>query len=256
MTILVTGGSGWTAAPMIDRFDAAGYSGLVFDIAPPEQPLPGDWRWVKGDVRDIDLLSEICSECHAVVHLAVAVGVDSYQSAEEPFDVNVRGTYNVLEAARRAAIARIVLLSSAPVHLADAGPDADHWRSSAGSDHVYDLTKRLQEEIAEDFSSTFGLHILTLRAGHIVDGKIHQDSRGRALQEVEYCRGGWLCRHDLAEACVRGLESNASGLLTLVGSRSGRDRYQSDNAERTLSFRIEQDFAMYERSTGQGGRSA
>ena len=247
MKILVTGGSGWTAAPIVDRLGAAGCSGVIFDIGPPQRLPEENWRWVQGDVRDINFLLKVASECQAVIHLAVTVG--TYKSAEMPFEVNVRGTYNVLEAARQAAVSRVVLLSSAPVHIPEA--NANRWYSDAGGDHVYDLTKRLQEEIAKDFSSTFGLQVLVLRAGHIVDGKSHRDSRGRPLEEVEYCRGGWLCRHDLAEACLRALESPATGVLALIGSRSGRERFDSANAEKILGFGLEQDFVMYEPKRGQ-----
>ena len=37
---------------------------------------------------------------------------------------------------------------------------------------LYDLTKRLQEEMASDFSETYGLPVTILRAGHIVDGRL------------------------------------------------------------------------------------
>src|SRR5690242_1456625 len=77
-------------------------------------------------------------------------------------------------AARLHAGRRVVLMSSASVHLPHDRPrkvraTAD-WTSASGEDHLYDLTKRIQEEIARDFCWTFGMDAVVLRAGHIVDG--------------------------------------------------------------------------------------
>src|SRR5918998_315746 len=80
-----------------------------------------------------------------------------------------------------------------------------------GADHVYGLTKRLQEEIAKDFCVTFGMNTIALRAGHIVDGRAGVDPHGRPLAEVDYARGGRVCRHDLARTCVQALPYPRSG---------------------------------------------
>ena len=63
------------------------------------------------------------------------------------------------------------------------------WRSSEEDSPLYDLTKRLQEEIARDYCETHGMTTIVLRAGHIVDGRSEKDLKGRSLSTLTYCRG-------------------------------------------------------------------
>jgi uronate dehydrogenase len=174
------------------------------------------------------------------VHLAIADQKADYQSSDVPFSVNVKGTYNVFEAARLHGLSKIVVMSSAPVHLpfgTDKQTDAhSDWKSSSGDDHLYDLTKRLQETIAMDFCDTFAMNAVVLRAGHIVDGRKQVDPRGRPLSEVDYCRGGWVCRYDLADTCLKALELRRPGYSTYsaIGSEQARKPFDIDRTEREL----------------------
>ena len=209
-------------------------------------------RWLKGDVAEVAAVDRATRGIDAVVHLAVAVGEEDYGQPELPLSTNVLGTYNVFEAARRRQVLRIVLVSSAAVHLApitsrllDARSD---WRSDSGPGHLYDLTKRLQEEIARDFCETFAMSAVVLRAGHIVDGRAKVDARGRPLETLDYTRGGWVCRHDLARACLAALRFESTGYhaFHVIGSRAARDRFDIDRTERELGFRCQVEFAEFE----------
>jgi nucleoside-diphosphate-sugar epimerase len=86
---------------------------------------------------------------------------------QTPFSMNVQGTYNVFDAARREDASKVVVLGSAPVHLMPLDGSKVDARSAlhatAGSDHLYDLTKRLQEEIARDFCETYSMNISPVR---------------------------------------------------------------------------------------------
>jgi nucleoside-diphosphate-sugar epimerase len=155
----------------------------------------------------------------------------------------VLGTYNVFEAARRQEVSKVVLMGSAPVHLAplESGRVDARTRlpTSAGGDHLYDLTKRLQEEIARDFCETYEMEMVVLRAGHVVDGIEGVDAKGTPLGELDYCRGGWVCRHDLAEACLKALSFEAKGYhaFHIIGSRESREYFDIERMEEKLGFR-------------------
>jgi nucleoside-diphosphate-sugar epimerase len=81
----------------------------------------------------------------------------------------VQGAYNVLDAARREDASKVVVVGSAPVHLMPLDGSKVDARSAlhttAGSDRLYDLTKRLQEEIARAFCETYSMNAVVLRAG-------------------------------------------------------------------------------------------
>jgi nucleoside-diphosphate-sugar epimerase len=146
--IVVTGAAGWTAEAILTALARHGHRVAGLDL-PTSRPAPQASEWIAGSVADLATVQHAARSADALVHLAVATGKDDYQQPAVPFAVNVLGTCNVLEAGRREQVPKIVLISSAAVHLPPVPGrplTASQWRSSPGSDHLYDLTKRLQEE--------------------------------------------------------------------------------------------------------------
>ena len=113
MKILLTGGCGFIGSNFV-RFalgargdlsivnlDALTYSGNPENLA----DLGDDnrYRFVKGDIRDLDLMAELIGECDAVVHMAAESHVDRSIIDARPFiQTNVLGTQTLLDALRRA----------------------------------------------------------------------------------------------------------------------------------------------------------
>jgi uronate dehydrogenase len=246
-TVLVTGAGGRVAARIVDRFRSQGWNVVGFD-RPDVRPHPHATTWVPGDLAVRAQVESAISGADAVVHAAVVVDEHAYDSSELPFRINVTSTYDLLESARRCEVERMILLSEAAVHLPPVALDrSGRWRSAADSDHLYDLTKRLQEEIARDFAETFGIAVVALRLGHVVDGVSGRDMTGTSLAEVDYCRGGWVCCHDVARAAVAALDAAVPGFaaLPVVGSRSGRERFNVTATEDALGFALEEGFDAY-----------
>lgn len=131
MRVLVTGGAGFIGSHVMDRLLARGDTVVVLDemndyydpaikernIAPAlESPA---MTFVRGDIRDADLLEDVFSEheLDVVVHLAARAGVRP--SLDQPAlyeDVNCRGTLNILECVRKHDIRRFVFASSSSVY--------------------------------------------------------------------------------------------------------------------------------------------
>jgi CDP-paratose 2-epimerase len=110
--VLITGGSGFVGANLAHRLAASGEHVLIYDnLSRPNVVANLEWLQQRhghrietaiADVRDFDALRDTIRQASAVVHLAAQVAVTS--SLEDPltdFEVNARGTLNVLEAARR-----------------------------------------------------------------------------------------------------------------------------------------------------------
>jgi nucleoside-diphosphate-sugar epimerase len=245
MKILITGALGWTAEAISEKLANHGHYLLGLDIVPPRSNLHFAELY-QGSVTDEVLLKHLMHQVEAVLHLAVAIGTEDYLSSAIPFETNVRGTYLIFESARQAGVAKIVLLSSAPIHMTfspETIVDArTPLRSSADGDHLYDLTKHLQEQIAQDYAQTFGMQVMTLRAGHIVNGRTHLTSKGQPLAEVDYCRGGWVCRYDLATAVQQTITLNWTGYEALHVISDSRAS-QCFGLERTRE-RLDMDFAV------------
>jgi CDP-paratose 2-epimerase len=110
--ILITGGAGFIGSNLADRFARAGHDVLVYDaLARPG--VDRNLAWLKsrhparvtaviGDIRDEAGAADAANEAEAVFHLAAQVAVTtSLVDPRQDFDINVRGTLNLLEALRR-----------------------------------------------------------------------------------------------------------------------------------------------------------
>jgi len=228
MNILVTGGLGKTAWPIVALLREAGHGVAIFDLA------------AGGDVRDDEAIDKAVRGMDAVIHLAVNIATPRDDALS--FQTNVYGAYNVLRAARSQHVRKLLLASSAPVHLppgASCGP---------GEDFAYDLTKRLQEAVALHFALTFSTHIMVLRLGHIVDGRARTDLHGVPLSELSYCRGGWVCQYDVARAFLRAVEADFTGyhLVDVIGSYQAAARFDLSAARERIGFECGEKFLEYD----------
>ena len=242
MKILVTGGLGWTAKAVVEELLTNGHEVTVFDLPKASiQSFSGPINVVCGDISNCNDVKEVTKDIDVVIHLAVAIGSGDYNNSSKPFSVNVQGTYNILEEARQSGVKQIVVLGSAPVHIAYNFKNkfsAKDRASSNGEDHLYDLTKRLQEEIAQDFSQTYNIPTLVLRVGHIVDSKKNIDPENRPLSDLEYCRGFWVCRYDVAAACLHGVKKRLTGFncYHVIGGMEADKYFDVSKTEKEFGF--------------------
>jgi len=224
MNILITGGRGKTARPIAEAL-RPGHNLTLFDI--------GD------DICDYEAISNAARGMDAVIHLAVNTADPG--DAALSFRTNVYGTYNVLRAAQENHVRKVLLASSAPVHL----PPGNSC--SPDGDFTYDLTKHLQEAMSQHFAQTYAMNILALRLGHIVDGKAKTDLHGVPLTSVAYCRGGWVCRYDVARAFRSAIEADFTGfhLIDIIGSHQAAARFDLSAAKELIGFECAEQFLGY-----------
>lgn len=104
MRIAITGAAGFVGSHLTRRLESEGH-GLVL-IA--RTPAKDDARRVVCDVSDMGLLTRLFQGCDAVAHCA---GINRETGAQTYECVHVRGTRNVVEAAKRAGVEKIVLMS-------------------------------------------------------------------------------------------------------------------------------------------------
>src|ERR1700722_19808735 len=132
MNFLVTGGAGFISSPACEPLLRAGHSRWAFDDLNPFydpqfkqrnlreiQSLARPFEFVHGDITDAAALDEIFSSVKfdQVIHPAARAGWRP--SLEQPAlyqRVNVEGTVNVLEAARKSGVKKITIASSSSVY--------------------------------------------------------------------------------------------------------------------------------------------
>ena len=250
MRILLTGANGWTAKAIVEELIAAGHTVIGLDLPDVKgHTSPKNFeKLYSGSVSDYDFMLTAMQNIDVVVHLAVAVN-GGYDTPQIPFDVNVRGTANVFQAARQQGVKRVILMSSAPFHVEHSGKihAVDDRLQGTGGDFMYDMTKCLQEDIASYYANTFNLSVITLRAGHIVDGKANLDPKGRSLDNIQYGRGSWICRYDLARAVDHALSYDMTGYdaFHIIGADAARTRFDMQRTEEIFEFFPETRFEAY-----------
>jgi CDP-paratose 2-epimerase len=110
--ILITGGAGFIGSNLADRFARAGHHVLIYDalVRPGvernltwlEKRHPDKISVVTGDIRDETAAADAARDAQCVFHMAAQVAVTtSLAEPRDDFEVNVRGTLNLLEALRR-----------------------------------------------------------------------------------------------------------------------------------------------------------
>ena len=104
MRIAITGATGFVGSHLTRRLESEGH-GLVL-IA--RNPLKEDARMVASDLSRVERLTRLFQGCNAVAHCA---GINRETGKQTYERVHVRGTRNVVEAAKRAGVQKIVLMS-------------------------------------------------------------------------------------------------------------------------------------------------
>ena len=167
---LVTGGSGFLGRCLVERLLNKGYEVRVLDVSRHEGLDPRA-RFVAGDVRDPHAVERAVEGVGTVFHTAVLmcfVRVASRATRQLVFDVNVRGTQNVLDACRKHNVGKLVYTSSNNVALHRPIRDGDERVPyTAQPIDLYTETKVLAEQLVLAAGRRSELRACALRPGGI-----------------------------------------------------------------------------------------
>lgn len=174
-TWLVTGAAGFIGSNLaelllslgqrvvgVDNF-STGHRRNVEDVVERVSPREGAFRFVEGDIRDLELCRSVCAGVDVVLHQAALGSVP--RSIDNPIatnETNVTGFLNMLVAARDAGIRRFVYAASSSTY-------GDHQGLPKVEDRIgrplspYAVTKYVNELYAGVFQRTYGLETIGLR---------------------------------------------------------------------------------------------
>ncbi|MDH6196852.1 uronate dehydrogenase [Mycobacterium frederiksbergense] len=161
-TVLYTGGTG-RMGQVIRKGLAGRYDKVVlYTRGGPDEPLYPNETVVHGDLCDLERLSAAADGTDVIVHLG---GI----ADEAPFDEiehsNIRGTYNLYEAARNAEVRRVVYASSN--HVVGFHPSSIKLDETAAlrPDTYYGVSKAFGESLARLYYDKWGIESVCLRIG-------------------------------------------------------------------------------------------
>lgn len=198
---LVTGADGFIGSHLVEALVRNGHEvrALVcynsfnswgwLDFIPDE--VARETEIITGDIRDPHGVEAVVANCDLVFHLAALIAIPfSYYSPDTYIDTNVKGTLNVMQAARRHDVEHVIHTSTSEVYGSAQYVPIDEAHPLSGQS-PYSASKIGADQVAYSFHTSFGLPVTTIRpfntygprqsARAIVPTVITQLSKGREL---------------------------------------------------------------------------
>ena len=183
-----------------------------------------------------------------VLHFAMAPlgsrsGRPQIYLAQAQFDVNVKGTYNVVETAAQCGVKRLIYTSSMTVSMHSERME-ETGRPMTEEDpvtptHPYRLTKYLAEQICRCHADRFPLGVICFRLGNFVP------KPGRPMTEMKFYPG-WIHRQDVGRAYRLAVQAKHTGfeVFHILADVPGL-KWDVSKARRLLGFIAEHRFEEY-----------
>lgn len=186
--VVVTGGAGFIGSNLCEALLKKGCAVRCLDDLSTgrEENLAGlselgEFRFLRGDIRDLETCRDVCTGADYVLHQAAWGSVP--RSIQLPLlyeEINIRGTLNMLEAAKETGVKRFVYASSSSVY-----GDSQTLPKREGNEGAvlspYALTKRADEEYAKLYGKLYGLETVGLRYFNVFGRRQDPDSAYAAV---------------------------------------------------------------------------
>ncbi len=213
--ILITGAAG-NLGKVLRTSLAGKYDTLrLSDVGDMDPAGPGE-EVVRCDLANARAVQALADGCDAIIHLGG-------MSVENTFDVileaNIRGTYNIYEAARKQGVRRILFASSNHAigfHTRETQLDA---RSEMRPDSMYGVSKGFGELLARYYFDKYGIETVSVRIG-----SCFEKPRDRRMMAT------WLSFRDFSALVERVIDADRVGYAVVYGV--------SDNAEKWWDNRL------------------
>jgi len=183
---LVTGGAGFIGSNIVEELIKRGESIKVIDnfITGRREnlkPFLSKIELIEGDIRDLSLMEKVTKGVDYVLHQAAFRSVP--KSVEDPTlcnDINIAGTLNVLMAAHKSKVKRVVYASSSSVYgNVETFPQCENFFPQPLS--PYGVSKLSGEYYCKVFSDTFGLETVSLRYFNVFGPRQNPESKYSAV---------------------------------------------------------------------------
>lgn len=215
MKIFLTGGSGDLGKILAYKLEKRGDVALRFDI---KSPTDSFGKFINGSILDRKSLLENLIDADIIVHIAAWHGIHEFTKQKNVYDfwdLNVTGTFNILQAASDLNIKNIILISS---------------ESVAETTGMYGWTKILSEQIAQRFFDNNHLNILTVRPRAFIPYWNHEVYKSFVEWAKWYWKGA-VHINDVAQAVINGINllMNKSLKHHLILPLDGAYEYTQDD---------------------------
>lgn len=171
--IFISGGSGFIASHIIEHIVEANRI-TVFDNNRRNALKNTSFldhpnvSYVQGDVRDLDSIRSALGDCDTVIHCAAIAGIDSVGlSGVDTMEVNLIGTYNMLQAVRDRELRNFIDFSTSEVYGPHIYKGTEQYLTSQGPVNqvrwTYAVSKLAAEHMSHAFHSRDGIPVTSVR---------------------------------------------------------------------------------------------
>lgn len=177
--ILVTGGAGFIGSHVVCKMLRSGYTVNILDNFSTGRriniPIHERVTTFEGDTRDPLVVSNAVRGCSVIVHLAAIVGVEEVIAQPlRTVEVETIGTYNIVQAAKKYGVKKIIYASSSAVYKT-VETDGSRETDELGLVSNYAIAKRLNERYLSALIETDNISVNCLRFFNIYGER--QDTR-------------------------------------------------------------------------------
>lgn len=170
---LITGSDGFIGSHVTEALVRAGHDVRAFTLYNSfgsagwldqcANDVRGHFETFAGDVRDPNGVRTAMRGCDAVLHLAALIGIPySYHSPDTYVDTNIKGTLNIVQAARDLGVSMVIQTSTSEVYGTAEYVPIDELHPLKGQS-PYSATKIGADQLALSFHRSFGTPVVVLR---------------------------------------------------------------------------------------------
>lgn len=193
-------------------------------------PVVAEWHAESAhvvDVRDVEAVAGAVDGVTGIIHLAAIADEAALQSL---LDVNVVGTYQVLEAARRCGVRRVVLASTN--HVTGMYPAAEPVSVSSPirPDSLYGVTKVTTEALGRLYADKFGIEVACIRIGSCLPRPTEPRHRHT-----------WLSHRDTVAAFHAAMTATKLTFATFYAASANRASWWATEEGSAIGFHPEDD---------------
>jgi uronate dehydrogenase len=220
--LLLTGAAGGLGQVLRERLPSITQRLRVSDIAPLGDARGPHEEVVPCDLADKAAVDALLAGCDAIVHLG---GISVERPFEEILEANIKGVYNVYEAARRHGVRRVVFASSNHVigfHKQTERLDAHAPRRPDG---YYGLSKSFGEDMAQFYFDRYGIETVSIRIG-----SSFPEPANRRMMFT------WLSFDDLQQLVEKALFTPDVGHTVVYGMSANQQVWWDNHAAAKLGY--------------------
>jgi uronate dehydrogenase len=220
--LLLTGAAGGLGKVLRERLAPSARVLRVSDIAAMAPAAGAHEEVVPCDLADKAAVHALLAGCDAIVHLG---GVSVERPFEEILEANIKGLFNVYEAARRHGVKRVVFASSN--HVIGFHKQSEHLdvHSARRPDGYYGLSKSFGEDMAQFYFDRWGIETVSIRIG-----SSFPEPANRRMMHT------WLSYRDLTTLIEKALFTPGVKHTLVYGMSANREPWWDNAGAAHLSF--------------------